>query len=534
MYIERVVVKNYRSLRDLNLTLKKGFNLIVGDNETGKSSLLEAINLCLKGQLNRKPIRYELHPFLFNVKAIEDYLNDLKNVGGALPPSIMVEVYLAECPPELEHLKGTNNSLGFDTYGLSLIIELDEDNFSAQYRDYIADPEKLRTVPVELYKVSRFAFSFDPIHQNVPPIRSTLIDPSELSNTHHANKYLLELVEEQLEDSERVQLSLTYRQLKDRFLEEEAVIEANAALARNEHLLANNALTIGLDMTSRASWENTVQPHVNGIPIGSTGKGEQSNIKIRLAVEAANSSGVVLIEEPENHLSHIRLHTLLGQLHERAGERQFLISTHSSLVLNKLGVHNTIMFDGVTGIGLSDLDDSETERYFRKLPGHDTLRMILAAKTILVEGPSDELIVQKAYSQMHGVLPIENGVEVIAVQSLAFKRFLEIAKYLQRPVSVVTDNDGNPDAVREKYAEYVGVYPNISIHYDANLHLPTLEPQICDVNELADLNAALGRAFADKPAAEAWMLKNKTEAALLIADSQINIRIPEYIANAVR
>jgi predicted ATP-dependent endonuclease of OLD family len=32
-----------------------------------------------------------------------------------------------------------------------------------------------------------------------------------------------------------------------------------------------------------------------------------------------------------------------------------------------------------------------------KLPGYDTLRLILCNKAILVEGPSDELIVQKAY-----------------------------------------------------------------------------------------------------------------------------------------
>jgi len=50
---------------------------------------------------------------------------------------------------------------------------------------------------------------------------------------------------------------------------------------------------------------------------------------------------------------------------------------------------------------LNDLLDS-TKAYFKKLPGHDTLRMILAKRTILVEGPSDELIVTKAFLQKHG------------------------------------------------------------------------------------------------------------------------------------
>ncbi len=41
--------------------------------------------------------------------------------------------------------------------------------------------------------------------------------------------------------------------------------------------------------------------------------------------------------------------------------------------------------------------------------------MILASQTLLVEGPSDELVVQKAFLPTHGRLPLEAGVEVISV-----------------------------------------------------------------------------------------------------------------------
>ena len=39
--------------------------------------------------------------------------------------------------------------------------------------------------------------------------------------------------------------------------------------------------------------------------------------------------------------------------------------------------------------------------YFKKLPGYDTLRLVLAKRVILVEGPSDELVVQRAYRDAH-------------------------------------------------------------------------------------------------------------------------------------
>ena len=51
-------------------------------------------------------------------------------------------------------------------------------------------------------------------------------------------------------------------------------------------------------------------------------------------------------------------------------------------------------------------------------------------------------------------MPLEDQVEVISVNSLAFKRFLDIAVLLDLDVTVVTDNDGDPEKVGARYAEY--------------------------------------------------------------------------------
>ena len=113
-------------------------------------------------------------------------------------------------------------------------------------------------------------------------------------------------------------------------------------------------------------------------------------------------------------------------------------------MLNKLGVESVIMFDGASGATLADLPP-DTLSYFKRLPGHDTLRMLLAKRSILVEGPSDELIVQKGFKQKHGMLPLEAGVEVISVGT-SFKRFLDIAMRLNLAVAIVRDNDGDAEA----------------------------------------------------------------------------------------
>lgn len=73
-------------------------------------------------------------------------------------------------------------------------------------------------------------------------------------------------------------------------------------------------------------------------------------------------------------------------------------------------------------------------------------------QSILCKGPSDELIIQKSYLNEYAKLQIEDGIDVITVKGLSFKRFLEIIKLLDKPIKVVIDDDIN--AIKEKYKEY--------------------------------------------------------------------------------
>ena len=116
MTIERVIVKNYRALRSADITLDPELNVIVGDNESGKSTLLEAINLALRCQLNRRPAAYELHPFLLNTKQVAKFITSYKEGKPKPAPEILIELYLAD-ETQFAELKGINNSEGEDKPG---------------------------------------------------------------------------------------------------------------------------------------------------------------------------------------------------------------------------------------------------------------------------------------------------------------------------------------------------------------------------------------------------------------------------------
>ncbi len=354
-----------------------------------------------------------------------------------------------------------------------------------------------------------------------------------MRNNVAASRYIIDIVKDSLTKKERVDLALSYRIMKDEFLKGDKVTAINATLAKKKGFISDKALSVSLDTSSRASWETGIMPHLDAIPMPLVGKGEQNSIKIKLAMDASEESHVFLVEEPENHLSFANLNALVKDMSERRGARQLLVTTHSSFVMNKLDVGSVWLLANGKSTTLSALS-ADTRRYFLKLPGHDTLRLILAKRAILVEGPSDELIVTKAFHMSHGVMPLEAGVDVITVGSLAFKRFLEIANVLGVRVDVVTDNDGDTASLKAKYAGYLfDADGSIRIQFDEDEAAGTLEPQLLKANGREAVNAILGEAFADDRALLKIMGDNKTECALKFFEAKTPWKVPGYIARAI-
>src|SRR5690606_27311537 len=114
----------------------------------------------------------------------------------------------------------------------------------------------------------------------------------------------------------------------------------------------------------------------------------------------------------------------------------------SPFVLNRLGLDALLFVSGGAVASLGDIS-ADTVAYFKKLPGYDTLRMVLADRFVLVEGPSDEIVFERFYRDAKGKRPIEDGIDVISMRGLALKRSLELAKALGKRCAALRDNDNN-------------------------------------------------------------------------------------------
>lgn len=92
MAIQKIKINNFKCFKGLfEIELNKGLNILVGNNETGKSTILEAMHIALTGLYGGRNIRNELSQYLFNKEVVDSYINSVNN-GTALPPPFISNV----------------------------------------------------------------------------------------------------------------------------------------------------------------------------------------------------------------------------------------------------------------------------------------------------------------------------------------------------------------------------------------------------------------------------------------------------------
>ncbi len=548
IYIEKLIIKNFKCFKDFEIDFNPNTNIIVGNNDEGKSTILEAIHLCLSGMYNGQPLKYNLSEYLFNNEIKKNYINAINNTtkNKSKLPEILIELYLKEelqgednstkkskTTSSIAFLQGNNNSKNDNKkYGISYKICFDEDYINEYEKLVNERKENLLTIPIEYYKVEWMTFAREMITSRRIPLKSVIIDASSHKYKNGSDIYISRIIKDNLTEKEQVEIAQAYRKLKENFKNEESIKSINNKI--NDGIdISDKKVNISVDMAVKDSWNTLLMTYIEDIPFHQIGKGEQCIIKTSLALnhDVGLSSNVVLLEEPENHLSHSKLHSLTKRIEKDSLGKQLIITTHSNYIINKLNLDNVILLSNKKSGFLKDLPKEDTN-YFNKLPGYETLRLILSKSAILVEGPSDELIVQKAFLDKYSYLPIEKEIDVISVNSLAFKRFLSLAKTIDKKVAVITDNDGDYEKnIQEKYKEYQD-NNNIKIFSSGDNNLKTLEPQFLEANQ--ENREMLENVFNLKNGDLLnYMTKNKTEWALTIFNSNKNFLYPAYINDAI-
>lgn len=535
--IKKLLIKNFKSVKEVTIELNPKINIFVGENDSGKSTILEALSIITTGRLHFYPFERQIKANLFNVDIRREYIKAIAEGKNPEPPKIIIEAYLDDnIDPKIS---GKNNEQRENVPGIRMIVEMDRE-YSEVYKQMLSS-NSVYDIPVELYKVSYNYFSgSEKVIFRFSPLKSVFIDAAHKDYSYMVDKFINTSINDILDQQDKIELSREYRNARYKFKEAEQVKKLNKEVAE-KNKFDDRKVSIDLNETRVDSWIEQMTVVVEDTPFEYVGFGTQNTIKSELALEnSADKINIIIMEEPENNLSYTNMAKLIERVEATAG-KQIFIATHSSYVANKLDLKNLFLVNEGSAKAFSKLD-KDTVNYFKKLPGYNTLRVVLAEKVILVEGPTDELILQRAYMDMKGHLPIKDGIDIIVVDSLAFKKYCAIAVMIGKQISIVTDNDGNIKGLKERYSDYID-NPLTRFFYEKNESFNTLEPSVLNANCEDDgiptekfKNVVYKKSKNKKLSFEemsSFMQKNKTEWAMRVFDSEEKIEYPEYITDVI-
>ncbi|EIU6826879.1 AAA family ATPase [Vibrio parahaemolyticus] len=514
-YIQKVKLKNFKKFSEYEVPLTEDRNVLIGDNEAGKSTILTAIELVLSGSIGKvDSIGIDA---LLNANAVSDFLSSEKKIEDL--PTLYIEIYLNDTGnPDLN---GKNNSDNVNADGLQLICEPNEE-LSKEIQDVLkAEGDNF---PFEFY-VSRFTtFSGDSYSGYRKFLRYLSIDSTQINSEYANTQYVKAMYEAIVDQPLRYRLKNEYRKQKSAF--------------KDNHLKELNDGIDSYDFEIRSGSKFNLETDLtlteDGIPIEHRGKGKQCFIKTAFALrerEEGKTIDVLLLEEPENHLSHTSMNRLIGQV-EKAHNNQVIIATHSSLISSRLDLRKSILLNSSANRPaiLKDLTD-QTAKFFMKAPNHNILELVLSKKAILVEGDAEYILMESLYKNVKGTHPADDGVHIISVGGTSFKRYMEVSKILNIKTVIIRDNDKDYQKnCIDNYAGYLNKY--IKVYADQNNQRYTFEVCMYQDNKIiCDKLFTKGKI---KLTPQEYMLSNKTTAAFkLLDEKEDELNVPKYIKEAI-
>ena len=97
MKISKIYVQNYKLLKEVYVEVNPDMNVFVGENDAGKSTLLEVISIISSGNLNGYAFHKQIKSNMFNIDVRRDYMDSLKlKTSSVTLPQIVMEAYCAD------------------------------------------------------------------------------------------------------------------------------------------------------------------------------------------------------------------------------------------------------------------------------------------------------------------------------------------------------------------------------------------------------------------------------------------------------
>ena len=518
-HIKNLRIIGFKRFTDFYINLNENTNIFVGDNEAGKSTIIEAIDI-LVNKTYENFDKYILGE-LFNSNAVAKFK---ANPSFENLPKIVIsgEFELKNTDRYSKDYYGINwygSDKTTSKYGILFECQVEND-----MKVDVADIIRKKVIPFEYYTLRWNTFKNEPYNKLKKALTFVPIDASNNNSFNSVDFYSKRLFLKKHEEKMTI-VKTAFRTFLDESFSslKLEVLEGSRKFGLNHKKLI---------------LENIVGILDDEILIENRGKGLEKMIKTDLSIENKSENNIIAIEEPENHLSHTNLRKMITNIQTKCADKQLIITTHNSLIVSGLSLKNVVWISENTKKSLDSLEPDDSD-YFMKLENDNLLRFILANKVILVEGATEQLIVPYLFEMVNlsekRTLESE-GIDVISCNGLLYKRYLKIANILNKKVAVVTDNDRSDDKISE-IVTYNSSNTTSKIFTPSSIEEYTWEVSLKKENEILidelvkikpDAKYKInGIELEDKKLA--YMLLNKVDTSMQLINSQKQINIPNYL-----
>ena len=532
MYLKRLDIKNFRVFDEegVSLIFNQGVNAIIGENNSGKSSVIDAIRIAYSTVTYKKDIFFSKSDFHVNEdgttadyaqfdvfledvpKRLVEIWNPQSESGKGGDFHIKFEKYIA--PSGMEKVRSVY--WGFGTEGNSLTTDTFEATdvvFLGALRD--SENEMKPSKNSKLAQLLRNMVPEEEIRKELVQIltdaNNSLLEKDQLIKTKTTiNKNLAKIEQEFL--NQQIDIGL----VEPRF---DSIASSLRAWLKPKWLLINKSDSVYEKATEYYQNHKEIkkmQADTRGIYFESSILEDQMDIDAEVSSrikELANSSfelyqnglgynnllfmsavigdmaiekggiyhNLLLIEEPEAHL-HPQLQELVHSFLEDANRNdsniQIIYTSHSPTLASKIDIENiNLIYECghekfCLPFSKAKLNENN-KKYLQRYLDVTKSQMFFARGILFVEGISEAILIPEMAKALDR--PLEKyAVELVNVDSVAFKPFVNLfsseqVKTCFKKVSIITDDDRCSKKNEKDYISKDFDFDNVSSEIVANL-----------------------------------------------------------------
>lgn len=468
MFLTKIDIKNFRGIEELSLPLDD-LCVLIGENNAGKSSILDALRICLTRSLTRRGAVFEEYDF---------HLKDASAEPSKSKPIVITLTFAEskedEWPDEISQLLPDAEQI--DANGLRSVTLCVTSRFDPAVNEFVTDYDFLDLSGSALVKAKDFRH-LNNLQTLVPTFYlSSLRDAAQefraKSTFWRPFVRTLELSDEDREELEEALLELNKKVLTKHtsFEEVRTYLEKTA-----KFLPFGSTDPVSIEAIPQKVFDILSRTQVffasktgARIPITRHGGGTQSLAVISLfdaflqsqleEKYSEVSKPLLALEEPEAHLHPSAIKAVARMLQDLTGQK--LISTHSGDLLASMPLKNIRRLRRVEGkITIHALQEGVlTEDEINKLDYHirSTRGSLFFSRCwLLVEGETETLLLSEC-GRLMGHDLYADGVSCVEFAQVGVEKFIKLADQLGIEWFVLADGDSKGGKYADSARQHLG------------------------------------------------------------------------------